>query len=312
MLNLFKKLGVGVVAVVILFSFAQVSHAQLSDYTVLTPLPGTIDKCTGTTCTTNFSKYLPGMFNLIVAIAAGLAFVMITLGGITYATSDSIANTSQGKKWITNALYGLLLVIGAYVILYTINPQILSFDIGITAPVPTTPAPPVVAVGTTPTKVNGVLSGYILSDSQVAQNKTMIDTPAQAPGVVGVNNGGKPCADGSTHGCTNIVGLPGSTITSVKALSSACSSRPGAGTCAIVISGGTEGGHASHGPGLPVIDLQPRASLNAYLSTINPQAGDPRDGVVVNVPASAGGGTFTFEETGANGRASAPHWHVQY
>ncbi len=103
----------------------------LADYTPITALPNTT-KSTGcapkeTNCT-NLQTYVPGLFKLSIGIAAVMAFVMITVGGIVYATSDSLTNKSEGRRYIENALWGLLLVIGAYVILNTINPKILSFD----------------------------------------------------------------------------------------------------------------------------------------------------------------------------------------
>lgn len=99
------------------------------DYVVLAPLPGTTkDGCVGDDCTTTLEKYLPGAFNLMVGVAAALAFIMITWGGVMYATSDALSSKTEGKGYIENAVWGLLLVIGAWVILNTINPQILKFD----------------------------------------------------------------------------------------------------------------------------------------------------------------------------------------
>ncbi len=96
----------------------------LDDYTPITPLPG-LQNNAGKT---NLETYIPGLFRLSIGIAAVMAFVMITVGGIVYATSDSLTNKSEGRRLIENALWGLLLVIGAYAILNTINPNILKFS----------------------------------------------------------------------------------------------------------------------------------------------------------------------------------------
>lgn len=101
-------------------------HAQVGDYVPLAPLPGI-----ETPESTRLQSYLPAIFNLSIGVAAALAFIMITFGGIVYATSDSITLKSDGKNYIENALWGLLLVLGAYAILYTINPKILSFNLSI-------------------------------------------------------------------------------------------------------------------------------------------------------------------------------------
>ncbi len=78
-----------------------------------------------------------------------MAFVMITLGGITYATSDSVFGKHDGKTFIQNAIWGLILVIGSWVILNTINPKILDFTLSL-------PRPPIQTDLTTVTMPNSV------------------------------------------------------------------------------------------------------------------------------------------------------------
>ena len=119
------------ILVFVLFAGVMVYAQTDNKYTTLAPLPNTTS-CgadSGTNCTADLTSYLPGIFNLSIGIAAVLAFVMITYGGILYMTTDAISGKTQGREYITNALWGLLLVIGAYVILYTINPQILNFNL---------------------------------------------------------------------------------------------------------------------------------------------------------------------------------------
>lgn len=129
----------------ILVSTAYSVHA--TDYTVLAPLPGIGD----TTGKTTLQEYLPRAFNLAIGISAVLAFVMITFGGIMYAVSDSLTGRQEGKKYVTNAIYGLVIAIGAYTIIYTINPQMLNFKLDVQRPLSqsTTATPPV--TGTQPT-----------------------------------------------------------------------------------------------------------------------------------------------------------------
>src|SRR5947208_2260654 len=130
MKKIFKIITYSTITLIILFTIFSTAYAALPDYTVLAPLtPDTVKSCTTDTsgkqtCTTDLSKYLPGIFNLSIGLAAVLAFVMITFGGIMYMTSDAISGKSQGRKYVTDAIYGLLLVIGAWVILYTIDPKI--------------------------------------------------------------------------------------------------------------------------------------------------------------------------------------------
>jgi uncharacterized iron-regulated membrane protein len=67
------------------------------------------------------------VYTFALLIAGLLAFGAIVWGGIRYAAGRGNPSAeSEGKSWITNALLGLLLLAGAYIILYTINPNILN------------------------------------------------------------------------------------------------------------------------------------------------------------------------------------------
>lgn len=114
-------------AVIVLFSIfflcsVAVVNAQAQPYTLLVdtlPLVGQ---------STTLDVYVPAAFRIAMGVSAVLAFVMITFGGIMYATTDAISGKEDGRRFITNAVIGLLLVIGSYAILYTINPEMLSFN----------------------------------------------------------------------------------------------------------------------------------------------------------------------------------------
>lgn len=119
------------IGILTLASFLPTVYA-IDDYTVLAPLPNTtIGDCTGTGCKTNFATYLPGVFKFAIGLAALMAFAVISYGGFLLMTTDSVMGKDEGKKHVENAVKGLLLVIGAYAILYTINPQFLSFNLDI-------------------------------------------------------------------------------------------------------------------------------------------------------------------------------------
>ena len=113
-----------------------IAQSNSNDYVTLAPLPNTTSCQTGSgkDCKTTLAQYLPAIFNLSIGIAAVLAFAVITFGGITYVVSDSISGKADGRKHIENALWGLVLVIAAYAILYTINPAILEFNLNLPKP----------------------------------------------------------------------------------------------------------------------------------------------------------------------------------
>lgn len=100
-----------------------------------------------TNCQIKIIDYIPKVFKLTIAIAGALAVIMIMLGGIKYITSASMGGKEDGKEMITNAIMGLLLAIGAYIILYTINPETLKFNLSTISAIPpssivTPPGPP--------------------------------------------------------------------------------------------------------------------------------------------------------------------------
>lgn len=77
----------------------------------------------------NLGSYLDGIFKLALGIATGLAVVMIVIGGVEYMGSESIFKKDAGREKIQDALWGLLLALGAFLLLQTINPALVRFDI---------------------------------------------------------------------------------------------------------------------------------------------------------------------------------------
>ena len=71
---------------------------------------------------------LPGYINALyiasISIAAFLAVIKIIFAGVQYMLSDVVTDKGQAKKDIRGALIGLLIVIGAVLILNTINPNL--------------------------------------------------------------------------------------------------------------------------------------------------------------------------------------------
>ena len=109
-------------------------------YTPLAPLPGLgtpgcVDSkgkpCINTAGDNAFGNYLNIMIRLIIGLVAVGAVVMIFIGGIEYMTSEIISNKEHGKERIRNALLGLLIALSAYLLLKTINPDLLKTDINI-------------------------------------------------------------------------------------------------------------------------------------------------------------------------------------
>ncbi len=85
---------------------------------------GTISGCV------SLSAYLQGVVTTTIGIAGILAVFMIIFCGIKLMTSGSVSGKSAAKECIWSALFGLLLAVGSWVILNTLNPLLLSSELG--------------------------------------------------------------------------------------------------------------------------------------------------------------------------------------
>lgn len=64
-----------------------------------------------------------------LGIAALLALFMIVIGGyITLTSAGNAQRASAGKSYITSSIIGLVLLFGAYLLLNTINPDLVNFN----------------------------------------------------------------------------------------------------------------------------------------------------------------------------------------
>ena len=69
------------------------------------------------------------LYQFMVGFAVLLSVIYIIAGGIQYMTTDAFTGKQKGRERITNALIGLLIALGSYAILYTINPDILRVNL---------------------------------------------------------------------------------------------------------------------------------------------------------------------------------------
>lgn len=106
-----------------------VAHAQ--GYAPLAPLPGTFTTA-GDAKNTNLGGYLSGMLKLLIALGGALAILMAIIGGTQYvAAGISPDAKSSAKARIMNAFIGLALILSSYLILNSINPKLVAFDLSL-------------------------------------------------------------------------------------------------------------------------------------------------------------------------------------
>lgn len=95
-------------------------------------------------------NYLSNIYLWFIGFVGIAALFMIVAGGITYMFSGTnLTKVEQGRQWITNAIWGIVLAAFAVLLLRTINPDLIrgfNFDQiinrAVTRPTaPTTPVP---------------------------------------------------------------------------------------------------------------------------------------------------------------------------
>ena len=97
-------------------------------FTLLQPLPvegGFLKDSKNVT----LEEYLTWAFRFVLALVGFLAVMMIVIGGVEYIISG--ANESmreEAKKRIENAIWGLVMALVSYLVLYTINPSLVDFN----------------------------------------------------------------------------------------------------------------------------------------------------------------------------------------
>lgn len=127
--------------------------ANAQNYTPLAPLPGTFTGAEGAE-TTNISLYLSGAIKLLIALGAALAVLFAIIGGVKYvAASINPSAKSDAIEDVQRALIGLAIILTSYLLLNSINPNLVRFDFLL---------PP---VGTSPLQQYQALGGGSISSS---------------------------------------------------------------------------------------------------------------------------------------------------
>lgn len=259
------------------------TEAENTKYKLLTPLPGgTEGELSEFDTTEGLGKYLNLIINLVIGISAVLAVVMIVMGGIEYMGSELISEKADGKNKIQNALLGLLIAMGAWALLNTINPNLLNSDVKID------PATVVINISDSVPQTYSATTG--LYPNGQLRGAPLFGTPTPLPTGVALNNNGKQCTQVGETGCTSTIGLNMSNVWAIK---------QGCPSCELVITGGTEwwlhggqSGSTSHQNGTSTVDLRSNDALDRYLS-----GGKP----LVKYKRYGPNGLYYYE---------GDHWHI--
>ena len=98
-----------------------------ASYTPLAPLPGVSGA-------PDPGTYFNRMIQLAIGIAGILSVLMIVVGGAEYLGSEAFTSKEAGVKKMQAAVWGLLLAIASWIILNTINPELVRLNFGMINP----------------------------------------------------------------------------------------------------------------------------------------------------------------------------------
>jgi len=74
--------------------------------------------------------YVVYFFYLIIALGSVLVFIVLVLAGVDFMTAGGEpAKISEAKKKITSAAIGLLILLSSFLILNSINPELLNIEL---------------------------------------------------------------------------------------------------------------------------------------------------------------------------------------
>jgi hypothetical protein len=242
-----KKTSLYIIIIAILFSGSSFTvEAQsskcipgqkdgLTEYCLLAPLP--LDGPNNLTEKTTAAEFIPGLFQLAIMLATGLAVLMIIWGGVQYMSTDAWGGKNDAKNTIWNAIMGLLLTLSSWLIINTISPGLLQFNLSLD-----------------PVKIQ---KNTNLPTSSAETQSTGGLTQQQAKALL--EAGGV-----SVSGPILLAGVNQRTINEVIGLKNVCGSN-----CEVTVTSATGGTHApgtcSHGNGYKV-DVRLNETLNSYIS----------------------------------------------
>ena len=121
------KYKIFLLGVFVLFILASFGFAQKPEV-VYPEIP---DAVTPKSVKTFLPAYIRYLFNFAIVIAGLVAFASLVYGGFRYLTSaGNPVAISDAKSQITAGILGLILILGSYLLLTTINPQLVILKTG--------------------------------------------------------------------------------------------------------------------------------------------------------------------------------------
>lgn len=117
-----------IISVLSFFAIATTAYAQ--GFVPLAEIPGlTSPDVTSIIPSQGFAAFFNNLYKYCIGLSAVLAVIMIVWGGLEISTQDSISKQGAGRERITQAIYGLVLVLSPVLVFSIINPAILNLSL---------------------------------------------------------------------------------------------------------------------------------------------------------------------------------------
>jgi len=114
-------------------AFVSFAPHVLAQFVPLAPIPGLTAEITPTSTIdpNTLATFFNNLYKYLIGLAATLAVIEIIWGGIEISTKDSVSKQSDGKERITQAIFGLVLVLSPVLVFSIINPSILNLSLNL-------------------------------------------------------------------------------------------------------------------------------------------------------------------------------------
>ncbi len=154
---------IATVFAIVSFYALPLKAALAVSYTPLTTLPGAFQAGVPV----DPVSIIKNIYGVSIGIAAILAVAMIVWAGVEYATTEAIGMKSEAKQKWEGAIWGLVILLGAYIILRTINVSLVTIDMS-TLSKPCGPGGTGISCGTG--VASDILSAIAAKSAAVANN----------------------------------------------------------------------------------------------------------------------------------------------
>ena len=193
---------------------------------------------------TSPADFISKFYRIALGVVGGAALGVLVYGAILWTVSGAVSTKQDAMEWIWAAIWGLILLLGAYLILNTINPDLVKLKNPDQLLMPgTTDLTPLI---------------YAAGGLQEEQARQML-----AASGIGTKD---VCPIGQSTGCVNLNGIRPKTIDEVLSLALSV------GNDNVFVTAGTEGCGTVHAVGVYShcngykVDLRLNANLNNYIT----------------------------------------------